>query len=745
STVGLSVCADFRAEPLLGGRQQRCFRKYRHANSLGEAPYCLHIPITDDSTTLPSDCPVMAQWKLEEETVPEDILTLLLSSRLTPITNASNSSSPVEALLSGEIRLSVYIIRPASHFATDSNITVASKFNLRHHVANHLLVPGQYMLTKVFRIGLVKWIQGCILRRTGNLTDEVDVHFSLWLIIAAHLGCGALCWTGLHFESSRYSSTPICIRSRPFVFNCVPPGDSLTWFVSNLQIELLRVEFDHFSASQQSLSPSELAQSVLRFARQKPELATKRLETVANSASLAGKTIGFEAYKSLFNFLYVIEDFSSALKMFAIAKHSISKEEFQRAARAVTGSFLDPILVDTLFILFDSDGDGHLSYHEFIETIRARGIAGAQFTRFSEGQVWLLSRVVVINEYLSSLANCQLCSLSRQPLVHTIQNMVHMLLKNSTVHDRFRSFWNPLGGRSLRVSVNLRFYLNAKCTKSANYTHLHTNLILDPALRFSYWPRYVARLLRFRAVYRKELLGWKLQTEQPFERPDKKPNEYREDAYLPIWRFSEAPPWNIANRISEFPYPDTDWCVVLPDGKKVRKTLKPMLPEEQLIFKGDRVKILVGPDKGKVGLVSSVLKMRRMVIVDGLNYRLSAVTADDIRREELPLCLDTEIALVDPVDGKPCQPSWRYDDKGNRVRVSLKTGRIIPLPMSARILDDLTDPKAAIRGPKDTPASVVTRVTFNPANDSSKISFEEDLSVQFGLDTTKKPFPTFWY
>lgn len=151
-------------------------------------------------------------------------------------------------------------------------------------------------------------------------------------------------------------------------------------FVSNLQIELLRVEFDHFSASQQSLSPSELAQSVLRFARQKPELATKRLETVANSASLAGKTIGFEAYKSLFNFLYVIEDFSSALKMFAIAKHSISKEEFQRAARAVTGSFLDPILVDTLFILFDSDGDGHLSYHEFIETIRARGIAGAQFT-----------------------------------------------------------------------------------------------------------------------------------------------------------------------------------------------------------------------------------------------------------------------------------------------------------------------------------------------------------------------------
>ncbi|GAA54219.1 probable 39S ribosomal protein L24 mitochondrial [Clonorchis sinensis] len=607
STVGRSECPDFRVEAFLRGKQQRCFRKYGHANRLGEVPYFLHAPITDDSTTLPSDHLVVR------------FLTVrgLVFHRHTDLL-------PIWAVA----------------------LFVGPAYILNHHIT--------------------------------------------------HLPRYAL-------DQDRLSLIVCCLEIL-----------LLGRFVSNLQIELLRVEFDHFSASQQSISPSELAQSVLRFTRQKPDSATKRLEAVANSTSLAGKRPRIYCGSAT---LYRGQ-FTNSFNRLALESNGLSVVRYLENAQ------------DTL--------------------------------------------LGVINEYLPDLADHQLCSLSRQPLVHTIQNIAHIrcyIIKQSATsnEDRpgpcapesFKPIQRSIGRRVTNIAsyssnhdfIDVIYYsydlYYSSCVSSLTFLnelnpYPPISQFKDPALRFSYWPRYVARLLRFRAVYRKELLGWKFQTEQPFERPDKKPNEYREDAYLPVWRFSEAPPWNIANRISEFPYPDTDWCVVLPGGKKVRKTLKPMLPEEQLIFKGDRVKILVGPDKGKVGIVSSVLKMRRMVIVDGLNYRLSAVAADDIRREELPLCLDTEIALVDPVDGEPCQPSWRYDDKGNRVRVSLKTGRIIPLPMSARILDDLTDPKAAVRGSKDTPASVVTRVTFNPADDSSKISFEEDLSVQFGLDTTKKPFPTFW-
>lgn len=268
---------------------------------------------------------------------------------------------------------------------------------------------------------------------------------------------------------------------------------------------------------------------------------------------------------------------------------------------------------------------------------------------------------------------------------------------------------------------------------------------MDPALRFSYWPRYVARVLRFRAVYRKELLGWRYESEQPFALPHRKPNEYREDPYLPVWHFSERPPWNIANRISEFPFPDVTWCVVMPDGKRVAKKLPPMLPEDQTMFKGDRVRVLTGPDQGKTGIVASVLKMRRMVIVNGLNYRLKEEGFGTIRRVESPLHIDSEVALLDPSDNEPCSAVWRFTEKGERVRVSRRTGHEIPVSASARQLDDLTDPKTATRGPKDTKESVACRVTFNPSEPGTIVNFEDDLCALYGLDNSRKPFPTYWY
>ncbi|RMX39261.1 hypothetical protein pdam_00018993 [Pocillopora damicornis] len=49
-----------------------------------------------------------------------------------------------------------------------------------------------------------------------------------------------------------------------------------------------------------------------------------------------------------------------------------SAEEFQRAVRISTGQTLDPYVVHTVFQLFDKDGDGKLSYSEFIELMKDR-------------------------------------------------------------------------------------------------------------------------------------------------------------------------------------------------------------------------------------------------------------------------------------------------------------------------------------------------------------------------------------
>ena len=35
---------------------------------------------------------------------------------------------------------------------------------------------------------------------------------------------------------------------------------------------------------------------------------------------------------------------------------------------------------------------------------------------------------------------------------------------------------------------------------------------------------------------------------------------------------------------------------------------------------------------------------------------------------------------------------WRYDEEGEEVRVSLRTGAIIPIPYGAEAIDDFIDP-----------------------------------------------------
>lgn len=103
------------------------------------------------------------------------------------------------------------------------------------------------------------------------------------------------------------------------------------------------------------------------------------------------------------------------------------------------------------------------------------------------------------------------------------------------------------------------------------------------------------------------------------------------------------------------------------------------------------------------------------------------------------------MALVDPVDKTPCEAIWRYDSKGNRVRVSKHSGHLLPLPTASRILDDLTDPVTAEAGPKDTPSEVVTKTTVDFVTPQRLETFEEELTRIFAPEEKRQRFPTFWY
>ncbi|XP_015510422.1 large ribosomal subunit protein uL24m [Neodiprion pinetum] len=163
-------------------------------------------------------------------------------------------------------------------------------------------------------------------------------------------------------------------------------------------------------------------------------------------------------------------------------------------------------------------------------------------------------------------------------------------------------------------------------------------------------------------------------------------------------------------------------------------------------FKGDRVQLLVGRDKGKQGIITQVIQERNWVIVEGLNTHLRRIGKDkdfpgSTVQSEAPLLVTTDIRLVDPSDLDACDVEWRYKPDGQRVRVSCRTGRIIPIPHKSEETVDYKRPTLYKAKQKDTPANVVKEVTFLP----ELKTFEMDLMDKMGIKEDRTRKPIFWY
>ena len=96
------------------------------------------------------------------------------------------------------------------------------------------------------------------------------------------------------------------------------------------------------------------------------------------------------------------------------------------------------------------------------------------------------------------------------------------------------------------------------------------------------------------------------------------------------------------------------------------------------IKKGDRVRILQGKDRGKEGSVARVIPSEGKVIVDGLNVvkkhqRATRTTMQGgIIDKEMPIPISNVAILA--TDGQPTRVGYRFDDKGNKVRIARRTG-----------------------------------------------------------------------
>jgi large subunit ribosomal protein L24 len=199
------------------------------------------------------------------------------------------------------------------------------------------------------------------------------------------------------------------------------------------------------------------------------------------------------------------------------------------------------------------------------------------------------------------------------------------------------------------------------------------------------------------------------------------------------WHYDENRPWTDEFRRNN-----------LPHVKHPKIYVEPI--KEWKMFKGDVVEIQVGKDKGKRGLINCIIKERNWCFVEGLNceYRLIPQRKGMpplCQKDERPLLVTSQVKLVDPSDDKSTDTEWRFTQEGERVRVSVRTGRIIPLPSAAKTTEDFVLPSTYIEGPKDTKTKELTDVTFEP----KLKSFEQDIMDSMGIKEERTNAPTYWY
>jgi large subunit ribosomal protein L24 len=96
------------------------------------------------------------------------------------------------------------------------------------------------------------------------------------------------------------------------------------------------------------------------------------------------------------------------------------------------------------------------------------------------------------------------------------------------------------------------------------------------------------------------------------------------------------------------------------------------------IRKGDKVVVLTGRDRGRVGEVVEVRVAEERALVRGVNVvkrhqRQSARQQGGIVSKELPVHL-SNLAIADPKDGKPTRVGFKIGTDGRKVRIAKRSG-----------------------------------------------------------------------
>ncbi len=104
-------------------------------------------------------------------------------------------------------------------------------------------------------------------------------------------------------------------------------------------------------------------------------------------------------------------------------------------------------------------------------------------------------------------------------------------------------------------------------------------------------------------------------------------------------------------------------------------------PRIKKFKKGDEVIVLTGRDRGKKGSILKVMPKEERLIVQGVNIarrhqRQSARQAGGIVEKEASIHI-SNVAHVDPKEGKSTRVGFKSLEDGTKVRVARRSGEVI--------------------------------------------------------------------
>ena len=152
------------------------------------------------------------------------------------------------------------------------------------------------------------------------------------------------------------------------------------------------------------------------------------------------------------------------------------------------------------------------------------------------------------------------------------------------------------------------------------------------------------------------------------------------------------------------------------------------------IVRGDQVQVISRkhPEFGKQGIVLSVDRKRDRLVVENVNLQNKKISADQetgrpgrMIKTEASIHY-SNVNLVDPVTGQPTRVIRKYLEDGTKVRVSKKSGAIIPRP---EILTQRKRPQNMTSTESDTANDDdVWEVTWSPDELLKRVNREDALS-----------------